>query len=555
MEEGSPAGSDNLGAAHPNATVASRLVDCTGVVDSQTNSLRQVATDKRRTAHISAANDAETFEIPTADIGGGLSAADTSHDITVAWNSGGGLAASCETSSPCRKNDELSMNELTLQLCWWTTATILSWWIPEMTAWGVAFDGYAFSTHLEIHAATSSATRSVGCVVDLQITNKSWVVSGSLLKTSMAAHYKCKLGNICCNRGLRNNARVTHGFMRVVLGSNKTCVVVPDAFRLACNVKTPVETILKAAPVSAVVNTLRAWDIHTSDAWSNCTSFAWWDAATIAVRCNNMELITALQSYVVDRHLTDEYNIRIVWTRMQYLSIGHNSYARHEPPAFTQVDELTPIINSAELADFGRVVAERFRMRLQTKCTGQRAIRAVRVNINPVDLSCVTFTAGDKSYVCVGPPHNDCDAALELLKRNVDINKGPPEWLVDRVTTAWERLDTLERKLDYALGLQQQMRASANCIYTRLRQFTASAANVKENVVSMLMDNLTQQSKRIAALQDQVNAQEEDAIRIQETMDWFVRETEEIKLFITWKQNCILIENALDGGDTPHPTP
>lgn len=339
--------------------------------------------------------------------------------------------------------------------------------------------------------------------------------------------------------------------MRIILGPSKTCLVVPENFVLACNTKEPVDSILKSFAISFVFTTVKAWNMFTTQSWFNQVNFAWWEAALVAHKCNNATLINALQSYIVDKHINSEYNIRIVWTRMQYLSVGQSQFARHQPSNFINVDDLTPIINTPELAQFGKVIAERFRTRLQSKCVHSTEIstRAARVNVKAPGLSCVTLQAGEKAYLCVSPPHDRCDAAMDLLKSNVDVTAGPPEWFVARLRGALKTLDQLEKELDHAIGIQQQLQESAENIAGALHQFNASSSTVKDNVINMMTENIASQIERVTDLQDKVNTQERRTSQMQDTMDWFVRETNEIKTFIEWKQACIQIEDEVNDPD------
>lgn len=334
--------------------------------------------------------------------------------------------------------------------------------------------------------------------------------------------------------------------MQLVLGPTQTCITLPDDFILACNLKTPIQDVIHQCTIDSVLHTIRAWKLYKFESLLNSTHFPWWEAAVVAQRCNNAELIDALQSFVVDKHINGNYNIRIVWTRMQYLSIQHNAYARHHPYKYFDVDELTPLINNPELVDFGRVTAERFKTRLQTKSRTchELQILAARINLKPPTLSCVNFCVDGKSYVCVGPPHNDCDAALELLKSNVTIQEGVPKWLITQMTEANDTLDKLEQKLDCAIEKYEQLQLSANFIIGHLKRFT-DVYNLKNSIINLMTQNIQRQSEAVQALQHEVNVQTEITNKLQDTMDWYVRETDEIKLFVQWKTDCVALEAKL----------
>ncbi len=336
--------------------------------------------------------------------------------------------------------------------------------------------------------------------------------------------------------------------MRLVFGNNNVCITLDKRFVEACEKKEELKQISTQFTIKWVLSVTIAWKMHISRQVYNHPKFSWWEAAEVAHEYQNKQLLTSLHDYVVNNHLSVQYNSRIIWTRMEYLLTGSNNFARHCPEEFYDIDELSPIIGNPRLADFGQKLAQRYGEALSTRCQSSRelATRAARVNIVSDSIECVTLYVGTTAFTCIAPPHADCAAAAKLVRDPVNLTS-LPQWFISELKQNENNLDALEDELDRAIGVQQRLRSTAEVIIEGLGEFCATEHELKTRVVDFMTTRIQAHNTQVSEYEAAVEWQQKHLNELHDIMDWFVRETDEIKTFCAWKTKCKAFD--MDGSD------
>ena len=341
--------------------------------------------------------------------------------------------------------------------------------------------------------------------------------------------------------------------MRVVLGNTRTCVTLSSDFVEACAQRETLQAMLEMLEVRPVASAIKAWKMHKHGQWSVHPDFAWWEAADVAIKCKNDELLHSLKDFVVRRHLNGNFNVRVVWTRMRYMLDGENKFARHHPEQYDNIDELTPIITNPDLTLFGQIVAHHYMVLLSGRAVSCRelAIQAARVNISIETVTTVQLRANEKTFVCTSPPHPTFGDTIKLLATKPNVYEPVPEWFAESLENEKNALDEIEDQLDRAIGLQRRLTESAETIIFELINFSAQENKAKKKVTEFMTTEIAKQNGRVAALQRAAEQQQTVVNCCQDLMDWYILEANEIKFFCNWKKSCLALETeVVTGGDS-----